>query len=501
MRVLGVIRLSRETESTTSPERQRELIVRWAEANGYEIVGWAEDLGVSASVDPWERPGLGPWLRGERGPFDVIACWRTDRVARRVLHFARMLDWLRENSRTLVSVTEGFDLATPMGRMMAQLIAMLAEGELEAIKERTKGSYDHLTKVGRHRGGFTPLGYRPVPNEDGAGWVLEIDPDGEALIKEIVGRVMAGASINSIVADLNERGVPTSLDVQRVRAGKKPKGALWRVGNLSRVLRSRTLLGYLETADGTPITDDAGMRVRRAKPILTEEEWAALQREIDDRADNRRPRPRTNAALLLHVALCGVCESHPPMYTAPGRSSGYYRCSSKSVGGVGCENGSTRADWLEQHVADEFLSRVGDWPVTRRVFVLGESHAAEIAETEEALGRLIDRLERIPTGGAAESAVLARMAEHEQRIAALRALPEVADSWMHEPTGETFREVWERDPEGRRGLLLAAGVRVFVRRVEAKRRGAEPEEVRFEIGEFGDEYDQRMREIVAEEAS
>lgn len=499
MRALGVIRLSRETEATTSPTRQRDSIERWASMHGHTITGWAEDLGVSASIDPWARPELGPWLRGERGEFDIIACWKIDRIARRVLHFARLIDWARETGRVIVSVTEGFDLSTPMGRMFAQMVAMLAEGELEAIKERTKGSYEHLVKVGRYRGGFVPMGYRPVPNPTGPGYVLEIDPEAAEIVRDIVRRILDGTSINAIVADLNRRKVPTSLDIQRLRAGRKPIGAKWRVGNLSRLLRSETLRGYMVREDGQPIVDDAGRRVRRAEPILTAEEWAALQRELDARANNRKPRPRINAAMLLHVAYCGVCPDDRPLYVYPGRSQKYYRCSSKAVGGVGCANGSVPAAWLENYVETEFLRLVGHLEVVRRVRVPGESHAEEIAETEAALARLVERLEKIPPGGAAEKAVLARIAEHEEHLEALRALPETPDQWVTEPTGETFHSVWERsDLAGRRKLLREAGVRVYVTR-DAGRRGSEPK-ARFEIGAFGDPVAQRLVEIATEEA-
>ncbi|MFE9956911.1 recombinase family protein [Micromonospora sp. NPDC005299] len=257
--------------------------------------------------------------------------------------------------------------------------------------------------------------------------MLEVDPDAAEVVRDIVRRILDGASVNSIVADLNRRGVPTSLDIQRIRAGKEPKGALWRVGNLARLLRSETLRGYLVTEDGRPVIDDAGRRVRRAEPILTGDDWTALQRELDDRANNRKPRPRVNAALLLRIAYCDVCPDDRPMYVRPGRSRKHYRCSSKAVGGFGCSNGGASAEWLEEYVEAAFLNRFGHYEVKRRVFVPGESHAEEVAETEEALGRLVERLEKIPSGGAAERAVLARTAEHEEHLAALRALPETPD--------------------------------------------------------------------------
>src|SRR3984893_10072696 len=118
-----------------------------------------------------------------------------------------MLEWAKDEDRQIISATEGFDLSTPLVRMCAQMIAMLAEGELEAIKERTKGSYDYLVSQGRHRGGFLPYGYRTVPNPDGKGFVLEIDSDSSAQLDRIGQRVLDGRSINSVVTELNAGNV------------------------------------------------------------------------------------------------------------------------------------------------------------------------------------------------------------------------------------------------------------------------------------------------------
>lgn len=58
------MRLSRGTDNSTSPERQAEIGRAYVSAHGGTVVDVAEDVGVSASVAPWERPELGPWLRG-----------------------------------------------------------------------------------------------------------------------------------------------------------------------------------------------------------------------------------------------------------------------------------------------------------------------------------------------------------------------------------------------------------------------------------------------------
>ena len=488
--LVGVVRLSRETEESTSPVRQRSIITSAAEARGATIVGWAEDLGVSASVDPWDRPELGAWLQGDNGPFDGFIAWRVDRLARRVLHFARLLEWAKDEDKQIISATEGFDLSTPLGRMFAQMIAMLAEGELEAIKERTKGSYDYLVSVGRHRGGFLPYGYRAVPNPTGKGFVLEIDPESSAQLERIVKLVVDGRSINSVVTELNAGKVPSSLALQRIRAGKAPEdpktGKLpkWTVANLAKMLRSESLMGYLvpdKRSDRKYPLDDTGVRVRRAAPILTRTQFDQLQAEIDRREGVTGPRERKGAAMLIRVAHCGHETPDGPcglrMYVATGRSGKYYRCSSKAIGGTSCGGGSVRAEVLESMMADALLSKVGDLPVYERVFIPGMDHAGEVRETEEALTRLTERLEKVPDGPATD-AVLARMAEHTEHLEHLRALPQRDAGWKLEPTGQTYAEVWSGlDGDGRGKLLRDSAVTIMVK-------GTKPLNVEINLGEL-----------------
>lgn len=60
MRALIVVRLSRVTDATTSPERQLQACQELCAQRGYEVVGTAEDLDVSAgTTSPFERPQIG----------------------------------------------------------------------------------------------------------------------------------------------------------------------------------------------------------------------------------------------------------------------------------------------------------------------------------------------------------------------------------------------------------------------------------------------------------
>jgi hypothetical protein len=52
---------------------QQEAGAKWAKDHGHDVVGTVEDLGVSASVSPFARDDLGPWLSPEKAhEWDVL---------------------------------------------------------------------------------------------------------------------------------------------------------------------------------------------------------------------------------------------------------------------------------------------------------------------------------------------------------------------------------------------------------------------------------------------
>ncbi|MFJ9366852.1 recombinase family protein [Nocardia sp. NPDC101769] len=154
-RVLGRIRLSREAEDAgTSEARQREAIEAWARMHGATVVGWAVDLGVSGGVDPFKTPELGAWLKPERLiEWDVLVGYRLDRISRRLIPLSTLMEFLRERGKSLASTSESIDLSTWAGRLVATVLAIVAEGELEAATERNQGSQRKTRELGRLHSG------------------------------------------------------------------------------------------------------------------------------------------------------------------------------------------------------------------------------------------------------------------------------------------------------------------------------------------------------------
>ncbi|MGC4904201.1 recombinase family protein [Streptomyces cyaneofuscatus] len=499
-RVLGLLRLSRASDESTAIVRQRAAIQRWADSKGYVVIGWAEDEGVSGGIAPWKRPGLGQWLPSTVGSdvssvehqlaweasrasdFDVIAAWKLDRISRRVLHVHTLMDWCEKHGKQVATVEDGFDVTTPMGKILFNLIASFAEGELESIKARAKSSYTHLMTEGRWRGGFVPYGYRPEKQDTGEGWRLvpdEVGTNTAATLREIVRRIIDGESANSVCRWLNEdrTKTPPPLDAQRIRAGKEVKGALWRVGNLIKMLRSHTLLGQVEMTEEISLPDgrkekrtrlvrdkESGLPLQRAEALISREDWELVSKKLNENS-NGKAGNRYGGSPLLRVAYCACGQA---LYRYMGRTYQYYRCAMRAIAGQACDldTKSIVAGDLERTVEDVFLRSVGDLEIVRKVFRPGVDFTNDIAEVTQRLKEL--REDRNSGGlyigeeGAAE--FRADYARLESKRAALRAQPTRPDTWEEHPTGETYRERWAKltTPEQRSKELREAGVKAVV---------------------------------------
>lgn len=95
----------------------------------------------------------------KKNVYNILMCYRLDRVARSVADFADLIEELSSNNISFVSVKEQFDTSTPMGRAMMYIASVFAQLEREIGAERVKDNMRELAKSGRWLGGTTPTGY------------------------------------------------------------------------------------------------------------------------------------------------------------------------------------------------------------------------------------------------------------------------------------------------------------------------------------------------------
>lgn len=180
MRAAIYVRLSRETDETTSPERQRAaceaLCEALCEARGWDVIAVEEDIDVSGFSRGLDRPGLQRVLT-RVAELDVIVFFKIDRLARSTVDFAEIMRLAEHQSVALASATEPLDLTSSMGRAMAKVIAVFAELESDTIGMRVSSAHEHLRREGHYTGGRVRYGYMVVPNPNGAGKVLAVNED------------------------------------------------------------------------------------------------------------------------------------------------------------------------------------------------------------------------------------------------------------------------------------------------------------------------------------
>ncbi len=70
------------------------------------------------------------------GKISTIVVWRLDRLGRTAKGLTELFEELREHKVNLVSLKDGLDLATPAGRLMANVLASVAQYETEVRAER-----------------------------------------------------------------------------------------------------------------------------------------------------------------------------------------------------------------------------------------------------------------------------------------------------------------------------------------------------------------------------
>jgi DNA invertase Pin-like site-specific DNA recombinase len=118
------------------PENQLQELRRYVEARGWEATEFV-DRGVSGAKD--RRPALDELLHdAKRRKFDVLVCWRLDRLGRNLRHLVTLIEELQSLGIAFVSLGEGIDCTTPAGKLQLHILAALAEFERARIQERVR---------------------------------------------------------------------------------------------------------------------------------------------------------------------------------------------------------------------------------------------------------------------------------------------------------------------------------------------------------------------------
>jgi site-specific DNA recombinase len=440
-----------------------DKIETFARLKDHEVVTITEadyDLDVSGSVSPFERPGLGPWLKDDRLPlWDAICVAKLDRLTRSLFDFVTLTAWLEARGKTLICIEPTLDLSTPAGRAFASITATFAQFERETIAARVRDAWHKLRDSGKYGGGQVPFGYRPAKLDKG--WGYEPDPVYGPIVAEMFDRYVRYETLGNITRWLNETGVPTSWNATRKRNGKQPKDAMWRTTSVRKILASQAALGATIKTDGTPVRDEDGVVVYRADALVSRDAWERVQARLAGNPVSAR----VNTWLLTQIAFCTACEA--PMYGSTTKYGDklyrYYVCLHSMRRDGLCVARRVKAAELETAIADELLALVGDVELTEEKLTADRDFSEEINRTVEQMTHLFKEIQLGALSGEDVREKQEALQRAQAELQRLNAIP--TEEARVEPvrTGQTFRQRWESlDPSERNEWLRAATVRAHV---------------------------------------
>ena len=275
--------------------------------------------------------------------FDVIICYRLDRISRNVSDFSNLIKDLKKNNVDFVSIREQFDTTTPMGRAMMYIASVFSQLERETIAERIKDNMVQLAKTGRWLGGIPPTGYesKPIVILDESGKerkMFKLSPISDELdvIQLIYDKYVRLKSITNVEKYLVTNKIKTKngLDFQRysvrfilgnpvyAKADKTmfdylTKNSFDVYSDITEFNGMYGLMGYNKTLQDKELnsnrlrdTSEWIIAVGKHKGVISSEVWIETQKLLEQNKSKSYRKVKSTISLLSGVLRCANCGSY-----------------------------------------------------------------------------------------------------------------------------------------------------------------------------------------------
>ncbi|MEY9839245.1 recombinase family protein [Streptacidiphilus sp. EB103A] len=260
-------------------------------------------LEVSGATDPLKRPGFGPWLREEMGPYNGIAAASVDRVGRNVRDTLNTQDLLTGQGRKIITADRAgvWDFSNPNDENEWPIKAWGSQMELRAIQKRNSDEAVRAREAGipKQKPSYGYKFVRLVPT--GKVDHVEIDPVAAEIIREVAERILTDETGKITYATeathLTREGVPSPTDRRAQLYGRPLAGSQWNAKTVHFILTSEAALRYLMRG-GRPVVGKDGRPVRLAEPL-----WDRATRDALTKATAPKPRRRP---LACNTAASGA---------------------------------------------------------------------------------------------------------------------------------------------------------------------------------------------------
>jgi DNA invertase Pin-like site-specific DNA recombinase len=138
-------------DKNQDPETQLMPLRDYCKAQGWEI--YKEYIDTASALDIAHRTAWREMLDdAAKKKFSVVLVFKLDRAFRSVKHLHDTLSTWEALGISFRSTREQFETSTALGRLLMNLLAALAEFELELIRERVKAGMERAARQGKKIG-------------------------------------------------------------------------------------------------------------------------------------------------------------------------------------------------------------------------------------------------------------------------------------------------------------------------------------------------------------
>jgi site-specific DNA recombinase len=273
-------------QAFNSLDAQREACAAYVMSQQHE--GWTllpdnyDDGGISGGT--MDRPAMQRLLADVReGKVDVIVVYKVDRLTRRLVDFAKIVEVLDEAGASFVSVTQAFNTTNSMGRLTLNVLLSFAQFEREVTGERIRDKIAASKRKGMWMGGPVPIGYDVIDRK------LAINPAEAEMVRLIFAQYLRARSLKALTEDLAKLGVRSKQ--RMTRDGRPFGGTPFRPGGLRHILGNRIYLGEVNHKGQVYPGEHDGI----IDPAL----WNKVQSRLS--GASKRPRTGTISALAGRI--------------------------------------------------------------------------------------------------------------------------------------------------------------------------------------------------------
>jgi site-specific DNA recombinase len=349
-------RVSTEEQASEgySISAQLQTLRQYSHLYGWQIAEEYVDEGISGK-DIKGRPAMQRLISDvEKDKFQAVLVWKISRLSRNMLDTLVLLDKFEEYDVKFISYSENFDTGSPIGRLVVQLMASIAEMERNTLSENVKLGMTQRAKEGSWNGGVV-FGYDSIEKE------LIVNPK-EAEIVELIFTLYAeGKGLKAIANQLNKSGYRTKHDKH------------FSINGIATILDNPIYVGKIRWLQ-VENWDKKRRRGKNTNPIFVEgkheaiisdELWNIVQARRQSKSFKQR---QSNEPFLLSSILrCPNCgQGMVPSITTSTRKDGskrkyrYYVCGVfHNKGSSACKANSIKANDAEEAVINrikEFLN-------------------------------------------------------------------------------------------------------------------------------------------------